>query len=70
LTDGTGHHPVIGFEGNVMRFEDPAIVDHGSIAAHTFYRCGSGDSTASMPKDWQEAPHDKFGECSAGHGLS
>jgi hypothetical protein len=51
-----------------MRFTQPSITDHGSIAAHTFYRCPGGDPTASMPKDPLPYDHDKFGECSEGHG--
>jgi hypothetical protein len=48
-----------------MRYEIPAVIDYGSIAAHTFTRCeghtgGSGDP----PKDIITCHHDKFGECS------
>ena len=47
----------------MIRYERPTVVDHGSIARHTFTRCGGTDH----PKDWQQFPLDKFGECSAGH---
>lgn len=53
-----------------MRFEYPAITDHGSIADHTFYRCASGTGVEGVdpPKDTREFLHDNFGECSEGHG--
>ncbi len=47
-----------------MKYEKPTITDHGSIAEHTFNRCETGDREADMPKDWQDFPPDKFGECS------
>lgn len=47
-----------------MQYEHPTVIDHGTIAEHTFSRCG-GDT--SPPKDWQDFPLDKFGECSDGH---
>lgn len=52
-----------------MRFENPEIVDHGSIAEHTFTRCGNADPTSFMginppPKDKDNFRLDKFGECS------
>jgi hypothetical protein len=51
-----------------MKYEKPTIKDHGSIARHTFTRCPSGAPVAGAPpKDWQDFPLDKFGECSAGH---
>lgn len=50
-----------------MKFERPEIIDHGSIADHTFFRCESGNDGASLPKDFRDFPPDKFGECSSGH---
>ena len=51
-----------------MRYERPEIIDHGSIAEHTFYRCESGNPDGwAPPKDFRDFPHDKFGECSSGH---
>lgn len=51
-----------------MKYEKPTIKDRGSIAKHTFTRCDSGTGGAGdPPKDWQDFPHDKFGECSSGH---
>lgn len=52
-----------------MRFEQPTIIDHGSIAEHTFFRCESGSPQQFMgqdppPKDFRDFPLDKFGECS------
>lgn len=44
----------------------PEITDHGSIAEHTFTRCGG----SGPPKDFRPFGLDKFGECSEGHGLS
>ena len=43
-----------------MKYEKPTITDHGSIAKHTFTRCGG----AFAPKDFRNFPVDKFGECS------
>ena len=52
----------------LMKYEKPTITDYGSIARHTFTRCPSGDPVAGAPpKDWQDFPTDKFGECSSGH---
>lgn len=50
-----------------MRYEPPTVTDHGSIIAHTFSRCATGDPSATIPKDYQDFPLDKHGECSAGH---
>lgn len=50
-----------------IEFERPTIMDHGTIAEHTFTRCAGGNEDAFMPKDWQDFPTDKFGECSSGH---
>lgn len=51
-----------------MKYEKPTIRDHGSIAQHTFTRCLSGSPVGGAPpKDFQDFPLDKFGECSAGH---
>lgn len=51
-----------------MKFEHPTVTDHGSIAQHTFFRCGSGNPTDDAPpKDFRDFPTDKFGECSSGH---
>lgn len=52
-----------------MRFERPQVSDFGSIAAHTFYRCESGNPDAEFPKDHRDFPTDKFGECSEGHAV-
>lgn len=52
---------------NKIRFEAPKVIDHGPIAAHTFTRCGA---PSGPPKDWQNFPLDKFGECSSGHAAS
>ena len=52
----------------LMKYEKPTIRDHGSIAKHTFTRCPTGAPVAGAPpKDFQDFPLDKFGECSAGH---
>ena len=51
-----------------MKFEYPMVVDHGSIAEHTFYRCATNDAVPlAPPKDKEDFPLDKFGECSSGH---
>jgi hypothetical protein len=52
-----------------MRYEPPKVIDHGSIIAHTFSRCAgaTGEEGSIPPKDWQDFPLDKHGECSAGH---
>lgn len=54
-----------------MHYERPVIFDLGSIVEHTFTRCSdsTGDGDAP-PKDWENFPLDKFGECSSGHALS
>lgn len=46
-----------------MRYETPTIIDHGSIAEHTFTRCGG---SGPPKKDFPESEHklDKFNECS------
>lgn len=49
-----------------MKFERPTIIDHGSIAEHTFLRCPSGEGDWP-PKDYRDFPLDKHGECSEGH---
>ena len=53
-----------------MRYETPRVIDFGSIAEHTFTRCddSTGGETAP-PKDPNIFGHDKFGECSSGHGT-
>lgn len=48
------------------RWAEPEITDHGSIAQHTFTRCGG----TGPPKDHRIFGLDTFGECSEGHGLS
>jgi hypothetical protein len=54
-----------------MAYEKPAIIDYGSIADHTFYRCVGGNPSAEKPKDLNVCEHDKHGECSCGEtGLS
>ncbi len=56
----------------IMKYEQPTITDHGSIAQHTFTSCPSGQPTHEHPdpgKDFQDFPLDKFGECS-NHGTS
>ena len=54
-----------------MAYEKPAIIDYGSIADHTFYRCAGGNPGAEKPKDPDLCEHDKHGECSCGvTGLS
>jgi hypothetical protein len=53
-----------------MRYEPPKVKDHGSIIEHTFYRCASGNpEPGAPPKDWQDFPLDKHGECSSGHAT-
>ena len=52
----------------LIKYEKPTVTDRGSIAKHTFTRCPSGTGGAGdPPKDWQDFPPDKFGECSSGH---
>jgi hypothetical protein len=48
-----------------LTYDSPAITDYGSIAAHTFTRCGG--PAGGPPKDSRDVPHhiDMFGECSA-----
>jgi hypothetical protein len=54
-----------------MKFIAPTLTDYGSIAAHTFTRCASGDpEPGAPPKDHLDFPLDKFGECSDGHAVS
>ena len=49
-------------------YEKPSITDLGSIAEHTFYRCGeAGNPESPKPKDFRVFPVDKHGECSSGH---
>jgi hypothetical protein len=49
-------------------YEKPSITDLGSIAEHTFTRCATGDPVpGAPPKDFQDFPLDKHGECSSGH---
>ena len=48
-----------------MKYQQPTITDHGSIAEHTFSRCPEGTGTFP-PKDTQSCELDKFGECSCG----
>lgn len=48
----------------MIPYNAPQIVDHGSIAEHTFTRCGG----VHAPKDHPYPPAyhlDKFNECSA-----
>jgi hypothetical protein len=54
-----------------LRYEQPKVIDHGSIIEHTFYRCesGSGVEGVDPPKDWRDFPLDKHGECSSGHAT-
>jgi len=52
------------------RYETPAVVDFGSIADHTFTRCGGTGKPGHAnvpPKDFPWVPHhiDGHGECSA-----
>ncbi|HZT92722.1 MAG TPA: hypothetical protein VFA05_11845 [Gaiellaceae bacterium] len=52
-----------------MKYAQPEILDYGSIADHTFIRCGG----THAPKDPPGKPfhYDKFNECSATEtGLS
>ncbi|MEX0815863.1 MAG: hypothetical protein WD027_00320 [Gaiellales bacterium] len=52
-------------------YEEPEILDFGSIADHTFLRCGGTGVNGgghTPPKDFPYPPAyhlDKFGECSA-----
>lgn len=49
-----------------MRYETPTIIDLGSIADHTFTRCGG----THAPKDPDcRFAKDNFGEASSGHGI-
>jgi hypothetical protein len=58
-------------EEDGLSYERPKVVDYGSIAAHTFTRCGAPEGPR---KDFPDVPHhiDNHGECSAldGGGLS
>lgn len=54
-----------------MKYETPTVMDHGSIAEHTFTRAGGGSNDPDMcqgaanpPKDWRECKLDCFGEYS------
>lgn len=54
-----------------MHFRTPTVTDYGAIAGHTFTRCASGSPTPDAPpKDTENFPLDKFGECSSGHAVS
>lgn len=54
-----------------MEFRPPTVTDFGSIAAHTFTRCSTATGGPDAPpKDHEDFPHDKFGECSSGHAIS
>jgi hypothetical protein len=44
-----------------MTYEKPEIVDYGSIADHTFTRCGG---VGPKVGDFRTCELDKFGECS------
>ena len=57
-------------KGKRMQYVPPTVVEFGSIGGHTYSRCPSGNPSSTKPKDWQDYPHDKFGECSSGHALS
>lgn len=55
-----------------MEYSKPEVVDYGSIAHHTFTRCGA---PYGPRKDFPNVPHhiDTHGECSGlddGGGLS
>jgi hypothetical protein len=55
-----------------MKYEKPFVTDLGSIADHTFFRCSVGNPTPeppNPPKDPQDFPLDKHGECSSGHAF-
>lgn len=53
-----------------MIYERPVVIDHGSIADHTFTNAGGGTSdgscsgVATPPKDMNECKLDCFGEYS------
>ncbi len=49
-----------------MKYEKPTITDHGSIAKHTFTRCDTAMPVGDVrpPKDRDNFPLDKHGECS------
>lgn len=54
-----------------MDYERPDVIDHGSIADHTFTRAGGGTNDPSQcqgratpPKDFRVAKLDCFGEYS------
>jgi hypothetical protein len=58
--------------GEDMEYSKPEVVDYGSIAHHTFTRCGA---PYGPRKDFPNVPHhiDTHGECSGlddGGGLS
>ena len=48
-------------------YQRPLIIDHGSIAQHTFTRAGGHGPKVG---DWQVCKTDKFGEYSCSSGLS
>ena len=51
-----------------LPYEHPTVLDHRSIAEHTFTRCATNQAVpGAPPKDSQDYPLDKFGECSSGH---
>lgn len=48
-----------------MKFKNPTITDHGSIAENTFYRCNpTGATPDAPPKNYLQLQPDKFNECS------
>lgn len=54
-----------------MNYEQPVIIDHGSIADHTFTNAGGGSNdpeqcqgAATPPKDTRTCKLDCFGEYS------
>lgn len=53
-----------------MKYERPVVIDHGSIAEHTFTRAGGGESDGSCqgratpPKDNRSGKLDCFDEYS------
>jgi hypothetical protein len=46
---------------STMKYEKPEIADYGSIADHTFTRCGG---VGPKVGDFRTCELDKFGECS------
>jgi hypothetical protein len=55
-------------------WEEPTIIDYGSIVEHTFSRCNPDAPNEIPPKDSFDVPHqiDQHLECSAidGGGMS